>query len=61
MADTLDTYFIFLRTRVLTGDISLQQERDLVAAARDWLIHRAEEQPALHYYLSCWQEWEPWP
>ena len=28
--DTLDTYFVFLRTRVLSGDLTLEQEHELV-------------------------------
>ncbi len=61
LADTLDTYFIFLRTRVLTGDLPLQQERDLVAESKQWIAKRADEIPALGRYLACWSEWEPWP
>jgi 3'-5' exonuclease len=61
MTDTLDTYFIFLRTRVVTGDISLEQERDLTAAAKKWICSRAQEMPALSRYLDCWTEGEPWP
>lgn len=61
LADTLDTYFIFLRTRVLTGDITLQQERELVAEAKEWIAQRAEETPGLRSYLANWSEWDPWP
>src|SRR5687767_11078655 len=32
--DTLDTYFVFLRTRILTGDIAPEQEADLVEKAK---------------------------
>jgi predicted PolB exonuclease-like 3'-5' exonuclease len=61
MFDTLDTYFVFLRTRVLTGELSLEGERDLVAQARAWAIGQAETMPALSRYLDNWGTWEPWP
>ncbi len=54
LCDTLDTYFVFLRTRVLTGDISLDQEEDLVAQARADLLGKAAELPALGPYLQGW-------
>lgn len=59
--DTLDTYFVFLRTRVLSGDLTLDQEHQLVEEARDWLTARASELPALRQYLANWGDWEPWP
>jgi hypothetical protein len=61
MADTLDTYFVFLRTRVLTGEITLQREHELVVAAKAWLSARIAEAPALQRYLENWGDWEPWP
>jgi predicted PolB exonuclease-like 3'-5' exonuclease len=61
MFDTLDTYFIFLRTRVLTGDLTLEQEHDLVKRAKAFLTARVGEQPGLRQYLDNWGEWEPWP
>jgi predicted PolB exonuclease-like 3'-5' exonuclease len=61
MFDTLDTYFVFLRTRVLTGDITLEREHELVLAARDWVARRAEVMPVLAQYLDNWGTWEPWP
>ncbi len=59
--DTIDTYFVFLRTRVLSGDLSLEQEHQLVLQARDWLTAKAGELPALSRYLANWGDWEPWP
>jgi hypothetical protein len=47
MFDTLDTYFIFLRTRVMIGGLSGRQEEELVVAAREWLANRTAEIPAL--------------
>ena len=61
MFDTLDTYFVFLRTRVMTGDISLEHEHDLVGRAREWITAKVAELPALQQYLNNWGEWEPWP
>ncbi|MCC6418838.1 MAG: ribonuclease H-like domain-containing protein [Gemmataceae bacterium] len=59
--DTLDTYFVFLRTRVLTGELTLEQEHILVMKARAWLAQKAEQQPALQQYLDNWGDWDPWP
>jgi predicted PolB exonuclease-like 3'-5' exonuclease len=61
LADTLDTYFVFLRTRVLTGEITLQREHELVVAAKAWLSARVSELPTLTKYLENWGDWEPWP
>ncbi len=61
MFDTLDTYFVFLRTRVMTGEITLEQEHILVRRAKAWLEGKAAELPALGQYLASWGDWEPWP
>jgi predicted PolB exonuclease-like 3'-5' exonuclease len=53
---TLDTYFVFLRTRILTGDLNLDQEADLVARATALLRSRVEEFPVLHRYLDNWTD-----
>lgn len=50
----LDTYFVFLRTRVLTGDLSAEQESHLVAGAKSLLAEKAREVPALRRYLDGW-------
>jgi predicted PolB exonuclease-like 3'-5' exonuclease len=54
LCDTLDTYFVFLRTRVLTGDIALDQEQELVGSAREFLHTKTGEFPALADYLKNW-------
>jgi predicted PolB exonuclease-like 3'-5' exonuclease len=54
MCDTLDTYFVFLRTRVMMGELSFEREVELVAAAREYLRERAVEIPALGQYLENW-------
>lgn len=59
--DTLDTYFVFLRTRVLIGEISLEQEHDLVQRAKAFLASKTSELPGLQQYLANWGDWEPWP
>lgn len=56
LCDTLDTYFVFLRTRVMTGDISSEQEADLVQQARDFLERKTYELPALRSYLANWAD-----
>jgi hypothetical protein len=61
MFDTLDTYFIFLRTRVLVGQLALDKEQDLVAQAKAWIGAKAAEFPALQHYLDNWGDWKPWP
>jgi hypothetical protein len=61
MFDTLDTYFVFLRTRVLTGDINLEQEGELVAKAKNALAAQTRDLPALQQYLDNWTDWQPWP
>jgi predicted PolB exonuclease-like 3'-5' exonuclease len=61
MADTLDTYFVFLRTRVLTGELTLEREAELVQSAKAWLKSRIPELPALAKYLENWGDWQPWP
>ncbi|HYT90053.1 MAG TPA: 3'-5' exonuclease [Gemmataceae bacterium] len=61
MFDTLDTYFVFLRTRVLTGDLTLEDEHIVVMRAKAWLAARVGQLPALQQYLDNWGEWNPWP
>ena len=56
MFDTLDTYFVFLRTRLMTGELSEEGEDRLVMNAKQWLRERAEELPALNRYLEHWNE-----
>jgi predicted PolB exonuclease-like 3'-5' exonuclease len=61
MFDTLDTYFVFLRTRVLEGQITLEQEQALVARAKAWIGERVAELPMLQHYLDNWGDWQAWP
>lgn len=59
--DVLDTYFVLLRTRVLAGRLSLDDEQKLVAETRAWLEERAKTQPALAKYLDSFGTWSPVP
>ncbi|HVV98791.1 MAG TPA: 3'-5' exonuclease [Planctomycetaceae bacterium] len=56
--DVLDTYFVFLRTRVMLGKLKLEEEQQLVADARQWLEERADSSPAYRHYLAHWGSWE---
>lgn len=59
--DVLDTYFVFLRYLVISGELSLHREQELVAASKEWLLERASETPALATYLDHWHDWvSPW-
>ena len=60
-ADVLDTYFVFLRSRVVAGDIDLAREAVLIDDARAWIESRAQDSPGLGRYLAAWGEWQsPW-
>jgi predicted PolB exonuclease-like 3'-5' exonuclease len=61
MFDTLDTYFVFLRTRVLHGELTLADEHRLILRAHQWIEAKVSELPALKQYLDNWGEWDPWP
>jgi predicted PolB exonuclease-like 3'-5' exonuclease len=59
--DLLDTYFVFLRTRVLLGEISLDHEQGLVAETKSWLLRRRDKVKAFANYLERWGDWpNPW-
>ncbi len=59
--DVLDTYFVFLRCSVLTGQLELEQEQQLIAETKAWLESRRSESAAYEQYLSQWGDWEnPW-
>lgn len=55
--DVLDTYFVFLRTRVLLGRLKLDDEQRIVDEVKAWLTARAPEVPAYAHYLNHWGEW----
>lgn len=59
--DVLDTYFVFLRTSVLTGKLTLDAERQRIAETKKLLESQATEHPAYRQYLEQWGDWEnPW-
>jgi predicted PolB exonuclease-like 3'-5' exonuclease len=61
--DVLDTYFVFLRTRVLVGHITLEQEGQLVRQTQAQLQAWSQEphNAYLRRYLEHWGDWHPWP
>lgn len=59
MCDALDTYFVFLRTRVLCGMIDLAKEKALVEHARAWIEKAEATSPAMAEYLAHFQVWQP--
>lgn len=59
--DVLDTYFVFLRTRVLLGEITIIYEQDIVKKTKNFLEQNQERIPALKEYLDNWGDWDPWP
>ncbi len=59
--DVLDTYFVFLRTRVLLGQLALDAEQQLIAQTKQWLESKAGSSPAFRLYLDHWGDWpNPW-
>ena len=59
--DVLDTYFVFLRTRVLVGQLSLEEEQAIVARTKTWLQEQSETTPIYGLYLERWGDWQnPW-
>jgi 3'-5' exonuclease len=60
--DVLDTYFVFLRTRVMLGQLNLDEEQQLIGETKKWLEENADKTPAFALYLENWCDWEnPWP
>jgi len=59
--DVLDTYFVFLRSRVLLGQLTVDGEHELVAQTKDLLAEKAEKVTAFKIYLERWGDWvNPW-
>ena len=59
--DVLDTYFVFLRTNVLIGKLSLEREQHLVQQTRNWLESQATDNAIFEQYLNNWGDWKnPW-
>lgn len=59
--DVLDTYFVFLRTMVVLGQLTLNREQELVAETKQWLLDRIDQCPGYRSYLDRWGDWcNPW-
>ena len=59
--DVLDTYFVFLRSCVMMGELKLEREQELIAEARKWLEDHVESSSAYAMYLDNWGDWQnPW-
>ena len=56
--DVLDTYFIFLRSRVVAGELTLKEEHAIIDDARQWIEERAKASPGLARYLAAWGDWK---
>ena len=57
--DVLDTYFVFLRSRVMIGRLDIETEQRLVSETKQWLEERREDCPAYAHYLDHWGDWVP--
>ncbi len=55
--DVLDTYFVFLRTLVMTGELGLEKEQERVAETKKWLEERRGSCAAYALYLDRWGDW----
>ena len=59
--DVLDTYFVFLRYQVITGNLQLVREQEIIQETYEWLERSAHEFPAYRQYLDNWGQWHnPW-
>ncbi len=56
--DVLDTYFVFLRTRVLLGQLPLEAEQVIVRETKEWLESARETNQAYDHYLTHWGDWD---
>ena len=54
--DVLDTYFVFLRTRVLLGRLTLHDEEVLTDMAKQMLMEQADSHAAYQHYLATWDQ-----
>jgi 3'-5' exonuclease len=59
--DVLDTYFVFLRSRVLSGELTLDGEQERIAATKRWIEEQSATIRAYTDYLEHWGDWpNPW-
>jgi predicted PolB exonuclease-like 3'-5' exonuclease len=59
--DVLDTYFVFLRTRVMLGELTIDREQQIVSETKEYLDSMKSKVTAYTEYLENWGDWEPWP
>lgn len=55
--DVLDTYFVFLRTMVMTGKLKLSEEQERVELVKQMLESESATHPAYRLYLDRWGDW----
>lgn len=59
--DVLDTYFVFLRYKVMTGELTVEQEQNLVQELASKLQEESETQKVYSEYLNGCGHWNnPW-
>jgi predicted PolB exonuclease-like 3'-5' exonuclease len=59
--DVLDTYFVLLRTAVLMGQLTIEQEQERVSNTKQWLEEQCEQYPVYSEYLAGCNQWQnPW-
>lgn len=59
--DVLDTYFVFLRYKVMSGEITLEREQEIVQQTCDWLLVESGEHEVYSEYLNGCTQWtNPW-
>jgi hypothetical protein len=52
---------VFLRTRVIVGELTLDDEQRIILETKDWIRTQAETVPAYRDYLAKWGDWKnPW-
>lgn len=59
LSDAVDTYFVFLRTLVMRGLLSLDREQALVESAKGELENLRESQGYFKEYLDHFDFWDP--
>lgn len=57
ICDALDTYFVFLRTRVLTGKITIEREKEIVDLALEKIRPLTSTYSGLEEYLDHFKFW----
>lgn len=59
LGDVMDTYYVFLRWKVVRGHLTLQQEKELVEKSVEKMRSYAQETGYLKKYLEAMKTWEP--